>query len=88
MLDEPEVEGQPPKIVGSTMLAHAATREEVLEIMKSDVYAAEVWDFERMQIFPVCFCVWFAFLGGRHWVLVTSMANLLVFFGYSSRLSL
>jgi len=52
MLAEPEVEGQPPQINGSTMLAHAATREEVLEMLKADVYAPEVWDMERLVVVP------------------------------------
>jgi len=52
MLEEPEVEGQPPKINGSTMLAHAETREEVMEMLRSDVYAPEVWDMERLVVVP------------------------------------
>lgn len=50
-LEEVPKEGEAPKINGSAMIAHAATREEVIEVLKNDVYAkGEVWDFEK-----VCF---------------------------------
>lgn len=48
MLDEPIKEGQGPKINGSIMMAIAETKEEVLEKLKKDVYAKDVWDFEKV----------------------------------------
>lgn len=50
MLSEPPAKGSASYITGSAMVAHAATKEEVLELMKSDVYAQGVWDFDK-----VCF---------------------------------
>lgn len=44
---------QPPPIKGSVMLATAGSQEEVLEKLKADVYAKEVWDLENVQIIPV-----------------------------------
>ncbi|QDS76632.1 hypothetical protein FKW77_007947 [Venturia effusa] len=48
------VEGQnPPPIIGSCMLAHAETREEVLDKLKRDVYSeGGVWDWNKVQIYP------------------------------------
>ncbi|KAH8821143.1 hypothetical protein F5884DRAFT_76107 [Xylogone sp. PMI_703] len=38
---------------GSTVVAWAATKEEVLERLKNDVYAKNnVWDFSKIQIYP------------------------------------
>ncbi|KAI5359899.1 hypothetical protein Slin15195_G117580 [Septoria linicola] len=52
-LDEPLQEGQPPKINGSVLMAEADTKEEVMELVKSDVYYTKgVWDVEKIQIFP------------------------------------
>ena len=45
----------PPPIKGSVMLAVAASAEEVLAQLREDVYAAEVWDLEKVQIIPVSF---------------------------------
>ena len=53
MLDEPIKDGEGLKINGSVMMAAAETAEEVLEKLKKDVYAKEVWDFEKVQIIPV-----------------------------------
>jgi hypothetical protein len=47
------VEGSALKISGSVMMAQAATKEEVMEKLKQDVYADGVWDFEKTQIIPV-----------------------------------
>jgi len=47
------VEGEAPSMLGSTLIAVAETREEVLEKIRSDVYAKEgVWDVEKLQIWP------------------------------------
>ena len=51
-LDEPLKAGEAPKINGSVMLAQADTKEEVLEIIKKDVYATSgVWDESRVSFF-------------------------------------
>jgi len=42
----------PPPIKGSVMLAMASSAEEVLAQLREDVYAAEVWDLEKVQIIP------------------------------------
>lgn len=47
-LDEPIKEGQPPKINGSVMMAVAETKEEVLEKLKKDAYAKDVWNFDKV----------------------------------------
>jgi len=53
MLEEPVVEGETPKMKGSAMLCVAATKEEVLERMKRDIYVeGGVWDFEKIQVIP------------------------------------
>ncbi|OCK81812.1 hypothetical protein K432DRAFT_391844 [Lepidopterella palustris CBS 459.81] len=52
-LDEPSKEGETPKMKGSAMLVWANSKEEVLKRLKNDVYVTgEVWDFEKLQIFP------------------------------------
>ncbi|KEZ38753.1 hypothetical protein SAPIO_CDS10784 [Scedosporium apiospermum] len=39
---------------GSTIIVVADTKEEVLDIIKKDVYTESgVWDFEKIQIWPV-----------------------------------
>lgn len=47
-------EGEDPlPIVGSTLLVYAETKEEVLEIIKKDIYnTSGVWDLSKMQIWP------------------------------------
>ncbi|KAM3420779.1 hypothetical protein BST61_g4025 [Cercospora zeina] len=53
-LEEPTKEGgSNPKMNGSVFLAVAETKEEIVELVKSDAYYKEgVWDVEKMQIFP------------------------------------
>ncbi|KAF2210080.1 hypothetical protein CERZMDRAFT_46107, partial [Cercospora zeae-maydis SCOH1-5] len=52
-LEEPTPEGGNPKMNGSVFLAVAETKEEIVELVKSDAYYKEgVWDAEKMQIFP------------------------------------
>ena len=49
-LDEPIIEGEGPKINGSIMVAVANTKEEVLEKIKSDIYATSgVWDESKVR---------------------------------------
>lgn len=48
-LDEAPKEGEALKINGSCMIAHAATKEEVIEELKRDVYTSGgVWDWEKV----------------------------------------
>ncbi|CAK1362934.1 unnamed protein product [Cercospora beticola] len=52
-LEEPTKEGESPKMNGSAFLAVAETKEEIVELVKSDVYYKQgVWNAEKMQIFP------------------------------------
>ncbi|KAL3424939.1 hypothetical protein PVAG01_04220 [Phlyctema vagabunda] len=52
-LEEVPQEGAALKIQGSAMIALAETKEEVLEVLKSDVYSEnDVWDFSKIQIYP------------------------------------
>lgn len=38
------------KICGSTVVAWASSKEEVLDILKADIYAKEgVWDLEKVS---------------------------------------
>jgi uncharacterized protein len=56
MLEEPPKEGAALKIIGSSMMAHAATKEEVLEMLKKDIYATSgVWDLDKVR-FPLISC--------------------------------
>ncbi|RDI82374.1 hypothetical protein Vi05172_g7724 [Venturia inaequalis] len=51
--DVPKAGENPPPIIGSAMLAHAETKEEVLEKLKRDVYSESgVWDWEKVRIYP------------------------------------
>ncbi|KAI9729904.1 MAG: hypothetical protein M1818_008344 [Claussenomyces sp. TS43310] len=52
MLTEPAKDGEPLKITGSALLAHASSREEVIEELKKDVYAKEVWDWDKIHVIP------------------------------------
>jgi hypothetical protein len=50
MLEEPPQEGAALKIIGSSMIAHAATKEEVLENLKKDIYTRSgVWDLDKVR---------------------------------------
>ncbi|KAE8452991.1 hypothetical protein EG329_012178 [Mollisiaceae sp. DMI_Dod_QoI] len=53
LLDEVPKEGEGLKINGSTVVAWASSKEEVMEILRGDIYAREgVWDLEKVQIYP------------------------------------
>ncbi|EMD68354.1 hypothetical protein COCSADRAFT_33285 [Bipolaris sorokiniana ND90Pr] len=55
MLEEPIQPGDtnPPKMKGSACLIGAATREEVVERLKNDVYVqGGVWNWDEVQIIP------------------------------------
>lgn len=41
---------------GSVMVAVASSKEEVVERLKQDIYSKEeVWDWDKVQIYPVSF---------------------------------
>jgi hypothetical protein len=49
LLEEVPKEGGTLKIEGSAMVAYASSKEEVLEQLKSDIYAESgVWDFSKV----------------------------------------
>lgn len=48
ILDEVPKEGADLKFAGSAMIALASSKEEVIEILKKDIYAEnDVWDFSK-----------------------------------------
>jgi uncharacterized protein len=50
-LEEVPKEGEGLKFLGSAMVAQASSKEEVLEILKNDIYAkSEVWDFSKVSL--------------------------------------
>jgi hypothetical protein len=64
LLEEVPKEGEQMKMLGSAMVASASSKEELLEILKNDIYAkSEVWDFDKVSIYEV--------LEGRQDVLLT-----------------
>ncbi|AET39546.1 YciI family protein Ecym_4509 [Eremothecium cymbalariae DBVPG len=47
------VDGKPGGFAGSHLILVADTREEVVELLKGDIYAKEgVWDMDNILIFP------------------------------------
>ncbi|PSS27133.1 hypothetical protein M430DRAFT_94211, partial [Amorphotheca resinae ATCC 22711] len=52
LLEEPPKENSPLKFQGSAMIALAASKEEVLEKLKADIYAQSgVWDFSKVRFY-------------------------------------
>jgi hypothetical protein len=50
MLEDTPKEGSPLKITGSVMMAVASSKEEVMEKIKSDIYADKgVWDMDKVS---------------------------------------
>jgi uncharacterized protein len=50
LLEEVPKEGEQMKMLGSAMVASASSKEELLEILKNDIYAkSEVWDFDKVS---------------------------------------
>jgi hypothetical protein len=50
ILDDVPKEGEQLKFRGSAMVASASSREEVLEILKNDIYTKSgVWDLEKVS---------------------------------------
>jgi len=55
ILEAVQEDGENPKIKGSLMLALAESKEEVLKALQEDVYyKSGIWDWEKVQIHPVC----------------------------------
>lgn len=54
MFSHPPKEGeQPLPMVGSALLAYAESQEEVMEMLKNDIYAKSgVWNLDKVQIWP------------------------------------
>jgi hypothetical protein len=51
MLEEVPKEGEGLKIMGSAMMAHAATKEEVLEAIRQDIYfKSNVWNLDKVRL--------------------------------------
>ncbi|PWW78908.1 hypothetical protein C7212DRAFT_166732 [Tuber magnatum] len=52
-LNEPAEEGKTPAFKGSVIVATGASKEDVLEVLKQDVYSKNnVWDWEKAEIYP------------------------------------
>ena len=50
-LEEPAKEGETPRMKGSVVLAEAESREEVIRILKEDIYSKnEVWDWSKVRL--------------------------------------
>ena len=62
MLEDIPQEGQGLKIKGSVMMATCETKEEVLEKLKQDVYAKEVWDLDNVSLSSLLWLSTFYFL--------------------------
>jgi hypothetical protein len=56
MLEDTPKEGSPLKINGSVMMAVASSKEEVMEKLRSDVYADKgVWDMDKVSFLMIRF---------------------------------
>ncbi|KLU89976.1 hypothetical protein MAPG_08943 [Magnaporthiopsis poae ATCC 64411] len=56
LLDEIPVNDEPSnfKINGSTLVLDATSKEEIMEMLKADIYTKEgVWDLEKVQMWPL-----------------------------------
>ena len=48
-----------PPIIGSVMIAIASNKEDILNVLRKDVYAEEgAWDLDKVQIWPFRSSVW------------------------------
>jgi hypothetical protein len=55
MLEDVPKEGEGLKICGSAMMAHASSKEEVLEMIKKDIYVKHnIWNMDKVR-FPSIF---------------------------------
>lgn len=52
-MSNPPSEGGSPYITGSAMIAHATTKEEVLEAIQRDVYAHGIWNMDKVCSLPL-----------------------------------
>ena len=53
-MEEPVQEGKDLKFNGSYMIAKAASKDELLQVLKDDIYTRSgVWDLDKVQILPV-----------------------------------
>ncbi len=51
MLEEVPRAGEGLKIFGSAMVAHAASKDEVLDVIKQDIYfKSGVWDLDKVRL--------------------------------------
>ena len=49
-MEDPPKEGEPLKLNGSAVMTYAASREEVMEQLKDDIYATSgVWDLSKVS---------------------------------------
>lgn len=54
MFNSHPTEGETPSFKGSAVMYLAESKEEVIELMKKDIYTVSgVWDVENAQIIPV-----------------------------------
>lgn len=61
MLNSHPAEGETPSFKGSMIMAVADNEQEVLDLLKKDIYSISgVWDLENAQIIPVCLGPWLA----------------------------
>lgn len=55
-MEEPPKEGEPLRLNGSAIMTYAASREEVLEQLKGDIYTTTgVWDLSKVCSIVVMF---------------------------------
>lgn len=53
MFSDVPKEGETPPVIGSAVLAFAKTKEEVIDLLKRDIYTEQgVWDWSKVQIWP------------------------------------
>ncbi|TVY22112.1 hypothetical protein LHYA1_G009100, partial [Lachnellula hyalina] len=53
ILSSPPLADEPLAFAGSAMVCLAASKEEIIELLKADIYSEnEVWDFSKLQIYP------------------------------------
>ncbi|PQE03730.1 Dimeric alpha-beta barrel protein [Rutstroemia sp. NJR-2017a BBW] len=59
ILNDVPKEGEGLKFAGSALVAYGSSKEEVIEMLKKDVYAEnDVWDFNKIQIWPFKTGLW------------------------------
>ncbi|ONH66867.1 hypothetical protein BON22_2843 [Cyberlindnera fabianii] len=54
IFNEVPVEGAKPNFAGSMLTIVADTKEEVIDILKKDIYAKEgIWNFDNVLVYPL-----------------------------------